>query len=575
VSIERLLAALEGARRLRPSRGRVEKAIAAAAGARFLQATDLARFHEALLFLRAYPQNRRILAMSQKMLQAIPARVARLEERDADVSILDDLELAGMAGSIVATEFSYDIARWLAAHAPRVDVSWDVHEQPDRLGEGLPRFLPLLEEEALADAIVPYLEWLASARRRGERDLPWLVERFERLPLSPRQRSELFDALGIVVSWSLGRSRYSRTLLRVSGPSPLFHNRPLLSRRDVDFAAIVGGPPLPVRRLSRREGERMLDVARGTTAARYREFYGFTHGDPATALAARPGRGTEIFFFGARPDRRLPLRATHTAMVFVNGVAVAYYEGLSIFERMEAGFNIYYTFREGESAWIYAQVLRLCRQVAGVTSFSVDAYQIGYQNPEAIESGAFWFYRKLGFRPTDPDVARIVAVEEERLAARPGYRTPERTLRRIATCNLLYEVGRREAEGGRRGTTSDWDRFHVRRIGLAVNRRMAREFAGDAGRLRLASAQRVARVLGVSTRRWPPLERDFFESWALVLDLIPDLASWTRDEKADLAAVVRAKAGRDETRYLRRMRRHARLRAALLRLGGGRPIYNL
>jgi hypothetical protein len=248
---------------------------------------------------------------------------------------------------------------------------------------------------------------------------------------------------------------------------------------------------------------------------------------------------------------------------------VAYYEGLCLFERMEAGFNIYYTFREGESAWIYAQVLKLCRQVAGVSSFSIDPYQIGSGNDEAIDSGAFWFYRKLGFRPTDPAVAALVAREEERMARRPGYRTTSATLRRIATCNLLYEIPsnpklvlRSEALLRRvasqiRNPKSDWDRFHIRKIGLAVNRRMAREFGGDAEAIRRASEKSAARKLGARP----------IGDFALVLDLIPDLARWSTAERDAVVEVIRAKAGHGETRYLRLSQRHARLRKALIRLG--------
>jgi hypothetical protein len=543
------------------------------------RAADLARLHEAALFLRAYPHSRRVRDKTEAILRDVPERIAWLEERDEDLSIFDELEYAGVAGTTVATEFSYPVTRWLSENVSGVEASWDVHEQPDRLGEGLTRFVPLLEEEALADAIVPHLEWLRAAVGPGVRDLQWLLDCFERLDKSEAEKAELFDALGIITSWRLGRSPYSRTLLRKPGPPPFFHTGPLLSRRETDFEGILAGPPMPARRLSRREGERMVDVTRGTTTARYREFYGFTHGDPSTAIAGRPGRGLEIFFFGIRPEARLPLRATHTAIYFVNGIAVGYFEGLSLFERMEVGFNIYYTFREAESGWIYAQVLRLCRQVTGVSSFSIDPYQIGYENREAIESGAFWFYRKLGFRPTDPKVAALVDREERRIAERPGYRTPAATLKRIATCNLLYEVGRREAGGGRRAIqsslpttdyrlpTSLWDRFHVRKLGLAANRRMARQFGGDAERIRSASTSGVARKLSVNPSRWKEGERNSFESYALVLDLIPDLARWSPREKRDLVEVIRAKAGRNEAAYLRRMQRHQRLREALIKLG--------
>ena len=98
-------------------------------------------------------------------------------------------------------------------------------------------------------------------------------------------------------------------------------------------------------------------MVRETTAARYREFYTFTHADPASVVAARPGRGVELFLIGIRPDRRLPLRAAYGGFVVKNGVPIGYIEGLAFFERLEIGFNMYYTFREGESAWIYAQVL--------------------------------------------------------------------------------------------------------------------------------------------------------------------------------------------------------------------------
>src|SRR6185295_8154856 len=101
----------------------------------------------------------------------------------------------------------------------------------------------------------------------------------------------------------------------------------------------------------------------------------------------------------------------------------------SLFERMESGFNLYYTFRDGETAWLYARILNLMHHLIGVTSFAIDPYQVGYKNEEGIESGAFWFYRKLGFRPFNLDVLRLTETEEEKIARQDGYRTSVRTLR--------------------------------------------------------------------------------------------------------------------------------------------------
>src|SRR5262249_11350416 len=159
-------------------------------------------------------------------------------------------------------------------------------------------------------------------------------------------------------------------------------------------------------------------------------------------------------------------------------------------------------------------------------------------NDEAIESGAFWFYRKLGFRPTDRGVAALLAREERRIAGDPGYRSSRRTLERLVTHNLLYE-----APGAPHG---DWDRFHVRNIGRAVNRALRERSRGDATQHRQGAVRRVAAALGRSAARIPRRDAKAFEDFALALDLVPGLSRWTRGEKDAVLEVVRAKSARSE-----------------------------
>jgi hypothetical protein len=217
-----------------------------------------------------------------------------------------------------------------------------------------------------------------------------------------------------------------------------------------------------LKKVSERQGERALDMAREASTIRYRELYGFTHGDPKHVYHAELGRGVELFLVGLPPDKRLPLRVYHAAMIYKNGVAIGYFEGLSLFERMESGFNLYYTFRDGETAWLYAHTLNVMHQFTGVTAFSLDPYQIGHENEEGIESGAFWFYRKLGFRPTSKEALEITLKEEEKIRTRKGYRTPASTLRKLAASSMIFEL-----DSKRRG---DWDRFQVRKIGFKAQR---------------------------------------------------------------------------------------------------------
>ena len=149
---------------------------------------------------------------------------------------------------------------------------------------------------------------------------------------------------------------------------PYFHREPLLRRSDISLAReLHGAAAARDALLEAREARKMLDLILDTSAMRYRELYGFTHPDARRVFRADAGRGVEIVFFGVPPAWRLPLRAYHAGMFFKNGVPAGYVEVLSLFERAEVGFNLYYTFREGESAWLYARLLRLFRQVLGVT----------------------------------------------------------------------------------------------------------------------------------------------------------------------------------------------------------------
>jgi hypothetical protein len=554
-----LLEELEGAKTRRPPGRRLATILGRLANSPAASASELIRFHEALLFLRAHPPERGILRRVESVLRGFAERVARLAVAGGDLAPFDTPEVSGIAGTTITTDYSYDVVRWLKkCHGKRVRIDWEGFEGTDRLRALLPDFLPLLAEEALEDANVPYEAYLAAAVGRSKDELEWLLARIAELRLNETERAERYEALGLSMTWDLGNRVATRTRMRWPTSRTYFHDAPLIGRRDVSIAAELAGPPIASRSLSRQEGERFLDLTREATALRYREYYGFTYGDPMSVRRFTAGRGVEIFLMGLEPGRRLPLRAGFAGLIIKNGVPVGYVEALALFDRIEIGFNIYYTFREGESAWIFARVLKVLRQALGVASFSIDPYQIGHQNAEALDSGAFWFYRKLGFRSTSPSLRRLTEKEERRLAADPAYRTPPRILRRLAQSNVLYEVSSQRP--------GEWDRFHVRNLGLAAARRMAREGVGP-GEFRERCSRRVARALGVRLDGWPAAALRAFENLALVLDPVSELKGWPEPEKRGVHEIVRAKGARSEARYLRLLQRHARLRALFLRLG--------
>ncbi len=459
----------------------------------------IARLHETLLFLRAYPASPSVLRKADRLLRTFAQRID-------DVDAYASGEISGIAGTRIAAVFSHEVARRLVTRHPRrFALNWEGYEAPSCLPPVLLRKLSLLGEDWPVEANVPFEKWL------GLRGLDWLLSELD---------ADSYDRLRIALTWSFGSAAATRSLARWPAPRVYYHSGPLLRRSEVSLAEHLDGPPLPVRKLRVEESARLLDFILETSAVRYRELYGFTWPDRKHVWLADGGRGIAMCLFGVPPEHRLPLRAYHAGMFLKNGVPVGYFETLSLFERAEVGFNLYPAFREGETAYLYARLLRLLRQTLNVTAFSVDPYQIGLHNEEAIESGAYWFYRKLGFRPVDAAILRLTLREESRMSATPGYRTPPATLRKLAEGALIYNGAQ------------DWDGFSVRQLGLRVGRNSG-------------------------TR----------DPWPSVLAAIPGFSNWTDEDRQAVQRIVSARKGSTEQRYLRWMQRHSKLRAAVLRLG--------
>jgi len=565
-AVDRQLTELEAFRyRFGPGEAaRVVKLLKRLDATRFPDSSSLIRFHEVLLFLRAFPQGPSVVRVTERILNSFHDKVEALRKAGADMDDFDTFEVSGIAGTQMEDALSFDVVSWLIKRMRnRVDIAWENYEPGRELGTIGPRFIPLLQDDAYVEADTPWRRWLEAAASK-KRVPAWLISRFEQLPLPAPQKAELFESLRVPLRWSLENSVISRTRNWKPVRSFFLHTAPLIRRSQVSLAAELARRPPRLTRLSRKQGEQVMDLIREVMLVRYRELYGTTLGDPRSVVRAEVGRGVTIYLWNLPPVRRLSLRAYVAGLTLKNGVPINYIEAIGLCEWMEVGFNTFYTFRGGEAGWIYAQVLRcLCHRM-GATCVSVYPYQLGHDNEEAIESGAFWFYRKLGFRPGRADLQQLAEREEQKIAAEKTYRTPARTLRRLAAGHVFYELSGSDVGA--------WDKFSTRNIGLRVNRRMARDFGGDAVFMREHSRRGLERLLfpkssGVSTSSWTPLEKAAFENFALVLADIRRWRAWTREEKEDLVRIIRAKGKPNEMLYLHLTQRHRRLRKALLTLG--------
>jgi hypothetical protein len=560
-SLDRLLHQLEEYRNRfgRAEAARVVELLSRLGKRRFSDVASLIRFHEVLLFLRAFPQGPEVVRQTERLLRDFFERVERLESAGTDMDEFDPLEVSGIAGTVMQDTLSFDVMRWLVDRVRDVEIVWDDYSEERAMGVAWPRLMPLLEEDGDIEPNVPWQRWLQTAAGRKNGNLQWMVRQFARLPEPDAEKTLLYDSLRLPVRWRLNNQRFSRTRNWQPVRRVFFHRGPLLTRAEVSLEKELAQTPPVLHRLSAKQGQAVMNLVREVMLVRYRELYGTTFGNPRSVVRADVGRGVSIYLWNLDPARRLPLRAYVAGFLLKNGVPISYFETTGVCEWMEVGFNTFYTFRGGEGAWIYAQALRCLVELAGVKCISMYPYQLGDGNEEAIESGAFWFYRKLGFRPGRKDLLKLVQREEDRIARDPKYRTSVRTLRRLAAGHIFYEL-----PGSQVGA---WDSFSTRKIGMKVNQRMAREFGGSSERIREASSKWLAHILGVKPVFRTQLEETNFENFAMVLASVPGLSSWNSQEKRALLQVIRSKAEANEMLYWRLTETHRRLRGLLLKLG--------
>jgi hypothetical protein len=399
-------------------------------------------------------------------------------------------------------------------------------------------------------------QWLAVARAgRRLTDLEVLVEAFDRAPLDTGLRDWLYEGLGLPVRARLDLPEVSRTLAKRPTERPVFQ-RTGLRRAGVDVVREARRPLPTLRRASPALARELIEAARVAMVTRSRELHAFSYPNVEDVLVGDAGRGLRVALIGLQREFRLPFEGYYAFLAIRNGVPVGYGGGWCLFETLEFGFNIFESFRQGESAWILGQCLRAYHRVFGMRTVAVDPYQLGAGNPEALRSGAFYFYQRLGFRPRGEGVRRILEGELAKIARDRRYRSPLPVLRRLAREEAYLTLPG--------GSHAPERRLRARDLAALVTRDVARRHGGDREAATREAVRRAARALGAGRlARWSEAERRAFRPWALVLALVPGLERWSPRSRAQLVRMLRAKGGRGEGPYVRHLLAHAPLRHAL------------
>ena len=511
------------------------------------------RLHEALCFLRAYPDGPALLAQVERMLDSFAQRADLRTHAEA-------LQDSGIAGTPIVYSFFTSTAQWLAERWPdRLTVEWRDVEKADLLERALHLLVLDAEVPAIDEWSFPLEEWIDRLKGPTETAASFLIRRLGALNATAEIRQLLFEEIGLSIRLAPGPDTPSRTHARLPVRRIHWQRAPLSGARP-DLCTDVQRPPRSVRPVSRAEGQRLIDRAREAMVTRSRDLDVFAYGDAADVRLVDCGDGLAFAVIGAIPERRLLLEAVYGFLTLKNGVPVGYVLNSALYGSAEIAYNVFDTYRGAEAAPIYGRVLATVRHLFGADTFTIYPYQLGGQgNDEGLASGAWWFYQKLGFRARDAEVLALMNDELARIRRSPKHRSSLATLRVLGEQNVYLHCARRREDV--------IGILPLANIGLAVAARMARRFGADRERARATSLREAAARLGVRAfRERTAGERLAWDRWAPLVAILPGVERWSVSEKRALVEVIRAKGGRRESEFVRRFDAHAPLRRAIRQL---------
>jgi hypothetical protein len=539
---------------------RKRELLAALARARLARAADVLRLHDALCFLRAYPDDRALLSQVERMLEGF-------ERRSDLVRLARALKNSGVAGTVIQYRFFDPTAHWLEARWPdRLRLVWREFEQAKRVENLLPLFVAFAESPALDELEHGTRGWLDRLRAPAETDAAFLIAGFRRAFSNAEAREKIWDELDAPIVLEPGPGTPARGRERLEGAPRALQHAPL-DRSRPDLSSEAMRPPIAVRPLSIPRGRKAVDLARACMVTRSRDLDAFAYGEPRDVRLVDCGGGLAFACIGVIPERRLLLESVYAFLTLRNGVPIGYVLVGALFGSAEIAYNVFETWRGAEAGRIYGRVISMVRHLFGADSFTIVPYQLGDDNDEAIESGAWWFYQKLGFRARDPGVNALMRQELARMTGNPRHRSSSATLRRLARHNLFWHLGRSRDDV--------MGMLPLAQVGVAVTRELAARYGRDRSAAEDACEREAQALLGTDAPRgWRVGEAMAWRRWSPLVTTLPGVAGWPPTEKAALVEVIRAKGGTRESDFVARFDAHARLREAIRALAqerSGKP----
>jgi hypothetical protein len=217
-----------------------------------------------------------------------------------------------------------------------------------------------------------------------------------------------------------------------------------------------------------------------------------------------------------------------------------------LFKQVNTGINIFDDYRGSEAACLWVQVMRVYHSLVGCNRFVANSYQLGHDNSEALQSGAFWFYYHLGYRPVSRELRKLAAGEVDKRSRDNSYRSGHKILKQLANGDMhLTLPGSRQSEF--------FDEAWLPTLSKLATREIARIGARTRQQSIKSLTEKVARDLRIrSMGSWT---RNEIRSLNAIAPFIAacDPSSWPESMKRTARKTLRAKGAQNELNFARQI----------------------
>ncbi len=512
------------------------------------QPTVLKAFHQMLIFHLAYPSSANTLKIVQQEIQ-------RITEMANGIKSLQALANSGLPNTAICCSFSSSLSDWLCHEYGKAVFIEGSTASPETIQNIFQAILPGIEYENSTQenlSLIARIQKIAGFKNAHEQ-LKWLMQLFRQANLPALVKEEMYRQLSIYIQWDIASLPITIDALRYKGQSTYYHKDFI---RNINSHKIVNTKLKPNRNISNKQKTALLDFMKLSLAKMCRETDPITYGDINQLKLFEMGRGVQIALVGMQMERRLTLESYIGFMAFKNGIPVSYGGGWIWGHRCKIGVNIFPAFRKGESAWLFSQILRLYHQYYTIQHFVVKPYQFGKGNPEGLQSGAFWFYYKLGFRPESNIIAQNATFEYQKIQSDKNYRSSIKTLQSFTLSTMEWKLAEKASPN-----------FDAGKLSKIISDYINLKFNGNRNLAVQTGKQLIKKILPIDyLEKIASSQSSFLDNWGIFFYLLNNTTALNTKEITSLSKLIQKKAGNLEYDYIQYLQKQSWLWARLTKI---------